>query len=99
MEADAPLVGAKGVVVLHAVALEQLPAAVVHPHRAVDHDLVLRLAQDQLQPVRHVQRVGRLKDGADCPEVEIVLVVVLLQLLEDLAGGLRCGGIAGVHPA
>ena len=72
---------------------------VVQSHRAVHHDFVFRLGEHQLQPVGHVQRIGRFKDGADGLKVEIVIVVEFFEFVEDFTSGLASGGIAGFHQA
>ena len=52
--ADAALVRPEQVVVLDAVALEEPDRTVIHLHREVDDDLVLRLAQDRRDVRREV---------------------------------------------
>ena len=38
--------------------------------------------------MRHLEQVCCFEDGADCLEIEVVLVVVFFEFLEDLTGGL-----------
>ena len=69
------LVGAEDVVVLDPVALEEPDGAVVHPHREVDDDLVLRLAEDRPDVGVELDRVGRAVElrGRHLVEVQMLL--------------------------
>ena len=58
--ANPTFIRAEHIVVLHAVAFEELPRAVIHFDGAVDHNFVLRLGQDKFEPMRHVQCISRL---------------------------------------
>ncbi len=70
--ADAALERAEDVVVLDAVALEELERPVVHADGEVDDELVLRLRQDERGVARQVHRPGsllelHLDDGVQVP--------------------------------
>jgi hypothetical protein len=80
MEADAALEGPEDVVVLDPVALDEPIPAVIHLRREVDHQFVLRLGQDQLEPGRQVHHVRRLKDH----RVDLVEHVVRLERQVEL---------------
>ena len=45
----------------------------------------------------HFERIGRLDYRSDSLKVEIMLVVLFFQFVENIAGGLAGGGIAGLH--
>src|SRR5450755_810873 len=60
----AALVRAEDVRVLDAVAFEQAVLAVVHAHREVDDDLVLRLAQNAADVLRHLDDFCRVIEVA-----------------------------------
>ena len=57
VEPDPALVGAEDVVVLDPVSREEANGAVVHPHREVHDDLVLRLAEDRADVGVELDRV------------------------------------------
>jgi hypothetical protein len=83
MEPDAALVRAERVVVLDAVALEQLVVPVVHPDREVHHHLVLRLREDDPHAVLEIDQLRRLEHHVDRLEVQVVRVGREPELVED----------------
>ena len=74
--ADAALVGAEDVVVLDAIALEELERPVVHADREVDDELVLRLRQDERGVARQLHRLGRLLELQLDDVVEVALLLL-----------------------
>ena len=73
--ADAALVGAEDVVVLDAVAFEELVAAVVHPDGEVDDELVFGLREDGRHLARQVHRLGRFFELGLDDGVEVALLL------------------------
>jgi hypothetical protein len=77
MKTQPAFVRAENVVVLDAVALEEPVATVIHQHREVDDDLVLRLRKDRAHVLRQL----------DDPRGPIELVLNHVQEIRRFIGG------------
>ena len=97
MVANAPFVGTQDIVVLYAVTFKESPAAIVHFNRAVNHDLIFRLCEHQLEAMRDFKRTSGFQYGAYGAEVEILIVVNFFEFGEDFACRLAGGAIARFH--
>lgn len=95
MKAEAALVGAEGVVVLNAIALEEPVVTVVHLHGEVDHDFGLGLGEDDLDAVRQTHQLGGVEHGADGLAVEVVRVGREAKFVEDGRVVTRGGNVFG----
>ena len=75
MEAEPALVWATSIVVLDSVAFEEFVMPVIHLHWEVNHDLILRLREDNSRAMLEVYKLCRFKHGADGLEVQVIWIV------------------------
>ena len=75
MESETALVWPACIVVLDAVAFEEFVMPVIHLHGEVNHDLVLRLREDDPRAMLEIDKLCRFKHGVDGLEIQVIWIV------------------------